>query len=185
MATNPTTQKTDAPTAEEAAQAAAAAEEARQEAERKAREAADAKAAAAAAKPPAAKITGKDSSEDVTTLKLANIMVRRNDVTTIPDTVFEHELPILRALHGEDFVTVRSIEDVQVANFDVNTEFARLKRKYKNPNAADRDVVGTVFGNDPRRLAELAGVPFKAGQARKPKQSMQKPAKKKVIGRKA
>lgn len=170
---------------QEAAEAAQAAQDAKAEAERQQREADLAKAKASAAKPPSARVASDDDEGDnIVTLKQASIIVHRNDLTGIPDTVFEHELPILRQLHGEDFVQVLKTEDVRVADFDANTEFSRLKRKYRNPNAADRDVVGMVYGNDPRRVAEAAGVKFTAGDVRKPKASTQKPGKKKVLGRK-
>lgn len=193
---NPTDNKSDTkpagPSAAEIAAAqkkaeetAANAQQAREQADAAEREAETARLQAGMTKPPSATRARSDSEGDnIITLKQSQVIVHRNDLTGVPTTVFEHEVPILKALHGDDFVQILKTEDVKVANFDANTEFARMKRKYKNPNAADRDVVGMVYGNDPKRLAEAAGVPFKASDARKPKASTQKPAKKgKVIGR--
>lgn len=122
-----------------------------------------------------------NKSQKTDSLVSLDVLVRRDEVTTVPATVFEHELPILRALFGTDFVQEIGRDTVEVADFDANDELARLQRKY---NTKERDVVGLIYGNDPRRIAQEAGVSFKSGDARKPAASSQKPAKKKVIGAK-
>ncbi|MGH8032025.1 MAG: hypothetical protein ACREO8_06575 [Luteimonas sp.] len=114
----------------------------------------------------------------ITTLAQVDVLIFRNDTTSIPDTVFEHELPILRMLHGDAFVKVAGEDTVDVEDFDANDELERLKRKYISKDA---DPVSAVYRNDPRLLAKEAGVTYEAGTSRKPPASEQTPAKKTVL----
>lgn len=160
----------------EAAEAAEAAEKARQEAEEaeRTRVAAEQRAAQAAQQAPKSTVT----------LDVVSVLIRRDEQTEIPVEVFEHEVPVLKALYGENFVFVTGKRQQQVAGFDANTELARLKRKYKvaGANPEGTDVVGRIY-RDGRELAREAGVKYSETEARAPTQSVQKPARKdKVIG---
>lgn len=158
--------------AEEAAKAAEEARLAAEEAERVKAAAAVRAAQASAAAP-----------DDIVTLVVVEALVRRDEQTEIPVEVFEHELPVLRSLYGENFVIVTHKRQAKVAGFDANSELARLKRKYKvagsNPEGAD--AVGRIY-RDGRELAREAGVKYRETTARAPEQSVQSPARRdKVI----
>lgn len=126
----------------------------------------------------------EDADEDTTTVKMAKVLVFRNDKTSIPDTVFAHEVRILRALHSAEQVKVLGEETAEVANFDVDNEYARLNRKY---SSREGNPVGAVYPGA-RELANEIGVKYSGSgeQTRGPARSVQKRGStaKKVIGRK-
>lgn len=93
----------------------------------------------------------------ITTLTQLTVLVIRDQMAKVPAQVFEHELPILFHLFGEDGVEVNDSKTrtVQVANFNVDAEFERLQRKYKHNDAAS---VRAVYGDSARQLAEELGL---------------------------
>lgn len=93
----------------------------------------------------------------ITELKQLTVLVIRDQMAKVPTQIFEHELPILFHLFGEDGVEVDDSKTrvVEVANFIVDAEFERLQRKYKHNNAGS---VYAVYGESPRQLAEELGL---------------------------
>lgn len=159
----------------------------REEAEKALREAEEAERVAAELNGKADTLAA-EAPADVVELTFVTASVRRDEQTDVPVQIFEHELPILRRLHGgEDNVRVISARKRKVANFDAMTEFERLKRKYKvagsNPTGAD--VVNDVY-RSAEDVAKAAGVSIGRGTPRRPPQSLQKTANEdKVIGARA
>lgn len=148
-----------------------AAEQARLDAEEAERKAAEAAEAARAEK-----YAGK-----TVTLKTIDVVITRNDTTEIADTIFEFELPVVRALFGPDFVRVTGEDSAEYEGFNAASELERLKRKYAQKDG--NNPVDLIYRGDPRALAREAGVSYSGQSASKPKKSSQTPAKKKVIGR--
>lgn len=178
----PTSTQPPTASAEELQQQAQKAEADAREAARQAELAKEAEARSSANKPKVAIVGASD--EPTVTLRMLSVKIVRDEKTVIPVDAFEHELPILQAIFGADFVQTASTENVKVANFNAHDELARLKRKYKvagaNPEGAD--VVGRVY-RDARELAQQAGVDFEHGQAKAPAASVQSSARRgKTIG---
>lgn len=97
--------------------------------------------------------------EGVTQLVLFTVTIGRNEVTKVPTQVFQHELPILYHIYGEDLIEVveSRTQYVQVENFDVDNEFDRLQRKYDRSDAG-REAIKQVYGQGSYRLAEELGI---------------------------
>lgn len=59
------------------------------------------------------------------------VLITRGETVKIPDTVFDHELEILGAVHGlENVQTVEGTEGTAELPDDADAEIARLERKY-------------------------------------------------------
>lgn len=97
--------------------------------------------------------------EGVTQLVLFTVLIGRNEVTKVPTKAFQHELPILYHIYGEDLIEVveKLTQYVQVENFDVDNEFDRLQRKYDRSDAG-REAIKQVYGQGSYRLAEELGI---------------------------
>lgn len=104
-----------------------------------------------------------DDAETVTLTSLI-VLIEHDQMSKAPSRVFEHELPVLFELHGEDKVTVveGSAEEVDVDVADVREMYDQLLRKYgkKGENA-----VRTIY---PRvsDLAEELGVEVRRTRVR-------------------
>lgn len=95
-----------------------------------------------------------DEDEERVTLAMARVLITRDNTKTDKD-VFAHEVDILRLIHGEENVEVYGTRDVEVVDFDPQTELDRLLRFYgKNGEEA----VVAVYGRSPARLAQAVGV---------------------------
>lgn len=96
----------------------------------------------------------EDEDEERVTLAMARVLITRDNTKTDKD-VFAHEVDILRLIHGEENVEVYGTRDVEVVDFDPQTELDRLLRFYgKNGEEA----VTAVYGRSPARLAQAVGV---------------------------
>ena len=99
------------------------------------------------------------------TQHLVTIQRPNDPMTRIPTTVFDHELPILFQIYGQDGIVVVESKIIEVANFDIEEEYARLGRKYEpkdNDNALEK-----VYGLDARTLAKELGLPYDSSFAAK------------------
>lgn len=95
----------------------------------------------------------QDENEERVTLAMAKVLITRDNTKTDKD-VFAHEVEILQLIHGESNVEVYGNYDVEVINFDPQTELDRLYRFYgKNGEEA----VGAIYGRDPRKVAQATG----------------------------
>jgi hypothetical protein len=162
----------------EAAAAAAAAEQAKRE-----QEAAKVAADEAAAK---AKQAEKDAADTAATAKKVvkliqlRITIRRDEQTTVPVYAFEHELPVLNAMHGEDNVKVIERDTIEYAGFNPASELQRLKRKYRDRDGSTKSV--DLSYRSASELANAAGVRYAGEEAAKPKRSQVTKGKKRVVG---
>lgn len=161
----------------EAAAAAQAAADARAAEEKAAADKADAEARAKAAEDKA-KAAAKAAKSTVT-LKQLRVTIRRDEQTVVPAYVFEHELPVLHAMHGEDHVKVIETDTVEYAGFNAANELERLKRKYRDRDGTTRSV--TAVYRSPAEVASAAGVRYSGESAVKPKRSQATKPKKRVI----
>lgn len=84
------------------------------------------------------------------------VEITRNEVTKVPATVYEHEIPILHALHGEDRVRLIETYEVEVSGFSVRDEFKRLQRRYNNKQTGD--VVVKAYPMGEAQLADDLGL---------------------------
>lgn len=161
----------DAAKAEAEAAAAAAEQAAREKAEAAARAKQAEKDAEAA----------KQDAKKVVTLTQLRVAVRRDEQTTVPVYVFEHELPVLQAMHGEDNVRVIEHDTIQYAGFNAASELQRLKRKYRDRDGTTKSV--DLAYRNPIELARAAGVRYSGEEAAKPKRSQTTKGKKRVVGK--
>ena len=117
-------------------------------------------------------------SEKVT-LNLIDVLIDRGrDVLTV--AVPEHEIRILRAVHGVDAVTEADEQEGDEDDFDTNAnaEIARLVRKYRRVNSEDPVRIAYPGGADEISKFGFSGT----GKAEKASQSQ---AKKGVKAKKA
>lgn len=95
------------------------------------------------------------------TLTEVVVLIERDAMTKSPTTVYEHEVLILQAIHGEDHVHV--VEEYQVAvpeDFSVADEFERLRAKYdRRLRPGQPSVVVSSWGKNANALAAHLGMP--------------------------
>lgn len=103
---------------------------------------------------------GEDDGDTVN-LEMAKLKITRDNTTTFIEA-FAHEVPIYEALHGEDAVEHYDSYQVEVADFDAQTEHDRLIRKFgKNGKPEVLRLYPHV-----RVLAQTAGVDSKLDSKR-------------------
>ncbi|RLK56238.1 hypothetical protein BCL79_0621 [Stenotrophomonas rhizophila] len=90
-------------------------------------------------------------SNDTVVVTLQQIAIQRSSEVTITDSFFEHEVPILELIHGEDNITVLN-DDYHAIELPNNgaQEYQRLVTKYGDKY---RPIVDQVF---PRGIADVA-----------------------------
>lgn len=83
------------------------------------------------------------------------VLIKRNELTTVPKRVFSHEIVILQAIHGEENIDVveGSEVDLPLAG-DAQAELDRLVRVYGRKQQA---IVLAQYGNA-RQLADELGI---------------------------
>lgn len=96
---------------------------------------------------------------DTVTLDLFDVEVRRSATDTVVATVPEHEIPILRALHGPKRVTkIEGAVDQRDYPASAEGEFNRLLKSYYRVNSSNP--VERVYRDGPEELEEFG---FTAG----------------------
>lgn len=98
------------------------------------------------------------------------VNVSRDSSTTTPTTVYEHELPILELIHGEESVwVVREREGTTPMN--AAEAHAQLLAKYRQ----HQDEVKSIYPS-PKALQRASGLPYTKGDSllSKPKASLLK-----------
>lgn len=95
--------------------------------------------------------------QDTITMTVLHVNIVRDPMVKVATEVFEHELPILEALNGEDNIEVVSEEEVEVANFNVVDEYDRLRRKYRK---LDQGAAIDALGRTPATLAKRLGIKY-------------------------
>jgi hypothetical protein len=99
--------------------------------------------------------------------KHVTVLVDRDMAEKIPTTAFEHEVEILKDIHGEGKITlVTSAPDFPAIEIDAEEEFARLMNAYGS-NDQGQFYAERVFGRTARGLEAYAHRPAKAGKAGK------------------
>lgn len=122
--------------------------------------------------PPPADSPVQANHTDSHVLKECQLLITKNELAKVPTVVYEHEVPILQVVHGEDRVEIVETWDVEVEGFDVVAEFQRLKARYHQPESDN--VVHLIYGVTPDTLAARVGVRLTTAQsARKPASSVQ------------
>lgn len=87
-----------------------------------------------------------------------HITITRDPVVKIPKSVYDHELPILNLLEGEENITILESRTVKVKNLDPHAEYERLVRKYaKHENTT---AVQQVYGVTAQNLADQLGLDY-------------------------
>ncbi len=88
--------------------------------------------------------------------KYVNILIHRGMAETIPATVFEHELDVLRDIHGQVDLADEQVD--RVVEIDPDEEFDRLKNKY-GMNDAGQFYAERVFGVSAKAIEAYAHKP--------------------------
>lgn len=103
--------------------------------------------------------TDTRGDQPVTTLTSVLVTIERDQMMKVAKRVFEHEIPILEQLHGEDMVSVEdgSERDVKVA-MTAEEEYDRLCRRYGKKG---EQAVHFVYGSQSGKLASETGLPGK------------------------
>lgn len=86
--------------------------------------------------------------------KHVQVLVRRDMAEIIGTTVFEHELEILRDIHGDGNVDVDTAIEFEPVEIDSNEEFDRLANVYGS-NDQGQMYVERVIGRGPKQLEAL------------------------------
>lgn len=83
------------------------------------------------------------------------VLIKRNELTTVPKRVFSHEVVILQAIHGEENIEVVEGSEVQLPLIgDAQQELDRLVRVY---GRKQQQIVLAQYGNA-RQLADELGI---------------------------
>lgn len=95
-------------------------------------------------------------SKSTTVLTVALLTIQRSSEVTITDSVFEHEVPILELIHGEENVNVVNDDyhAIEVPN-NATQEYQRLVAKYGDKY---RPVIDQVFRGGARDVAKETGM---------------------------
>ncbi|MGI9302596.1 MAG: hypothetical protein ACR2RB_07810 [Gammaproteobacteria bacterium] len=98
--------------------------------------------------------------ERVLTTRHAQVQVTRGPLEAPVSQVYLHELPILKAIHGDSNVSILD-EDDALREVDAMSEYIRLEGKYGNKPPNDQPWVEVVFGrfDDHRFSSYLEQVP--------------------------
>lgn len=98
---------------------------------------------------------------------MAIVLVSRDSTTTTPTTVFEAEIPILEAIHGEEAITVHR-QYTGKTRMNAAELHAQLLTKYRQNHDEAKAIYPT-----PRAIQRATGLPFTKGDAllAKPKQA--------------
>ena len=104
---------------------------------------------------------------DSLTLKLLNLDIDRGrDVLTV--AVPEHEMRVLRVVHGDDKVRRSAVQEGDEQDFDASAdaEYDRLTRKYHRVNSAD--LVRIAYPNGALQLVDFGFVIGREGASKPP-----------------
>lgn len=86
-------------------------------------------------------------------------VIDRDATVKLPVTVFEYELPVLEAIHGEESVSVHSSKEVRIPDgFNAAEAYNALLRKYPQHHDAVRSVYPRAA-----TLARSAGLSYAQG----------------------
>lgn len=97
--------------------------------------------------------------------KHVKALVARDMAEKVPAHVFEHEVEILKDIHGEGNVEIiDQLPDVKPLEIDANDEMARLINCYGH-NDAGQHYAERVFGRSAKGLEAHAHKPAKAKAA--------------------
>lgn len=95
--------------------------------------------------------------DNTVTLTQHLVLVKRDAMMQVPVRVFDHEIPLLQLIHGDDNIEIKDSEQVEVSNFNVDDEYDRLVRK---DDASKSTAVFQIYGNNPKGLADELGIPY-------------------------
>ena len=97
--------------------------------------------------------------------KHVQVLVRRDMAEVIPVTCYEHEVEVLRDIHGDGAVElVNGLPDVKPVEIDSAEEMDRLMNTY-GANDAGQPFAERVFGRSHRGLEAYAFKPSRKGRA--------------------
>lgn len=97
--------------------------------------------------------------------KHVQVLVRRDMAEVIPVTCFEHEVEVLRDVHGDGAIDViDTLPDVKPVEIDSAEEMDRLTNTY-GTNESGQPFAERVFGRSHRGLEAYAHKPARKGKA--------------------
>ena len=99
----------------------------------------------------------------MSTLERVSLLIQRNANTRIPRTVWSYEVPVVRAIHGEDAVVIVSRNRVKDAKFNADEAFDQLVRKYQGGDA--ERVLRSVYRDAGVLAREVNGSPTPRSEA--------------------
>lgn len=96
--------------------------------------------------------------------KHITVLVRRDMAEAIPVAVFEHEVEILKDVHGEGNVEIIDGADYPPVEIDSGEEMDRLMNSY-GANESGQPYAERVFGRSHKGLEAYAHKPAKKGKS--------------------
>jgi hypothetical protein len=97
--------------------------------------------------------------------KHVTVLVMRDMAEKIPTTVFEHEVEVLRDVHGDGKIEiVNLLPDIAPVEIDTDEEMDRLRNTY-GQSESGQSYAERVFGRSARGLEVHAFKPAKKGAA--------------------
>ena len=95
------------------------------------------------------------------TINRCLVEINRNPTVTVPDEVWDWEIPVLQELHGEQSVQVVSSRTRPIPeDFTAVDAYAQLERKYNTD--AGKQAIRFVY-RSVQALAKASGLPYQNG----------------------
>jgi len=95
--------------------------------------------------------------------RYVDVLLRRNMAETLALTVYEHEVEVLKDVHGDAAVEVVGRADYPPVELDAADEYNRLKTRF-GANDAGQAYVERVFGISARSLEDHAAKHARRGR---------------------
>lgn len=95
------------------------------------------------------------------------VLIRADAMTQTPTEAYDHELPILYEVHGEDRVEIAEGKSkiITIEDFSVDEEYDRLVRRYAL--SQKKEAVRDIYGADPAKLAEELNIKYRRSRGAK------------------
>lgn len=106
------------------------------------------------------------TKENGNRIELSMVIIDRNSATKIADWVPSYEVPVLEAIHGEDYVYVDSTRD-GYTSLNAQGAWSQMLNKYRQEK--DQVKVKAVYPT-PKSLARATGLPWSEGDNKRAKQ---------------
>lgn len=89
-------------------------------------------------------------------MRLVTVLIRRSPMMSVPKVVGEHEVPVLKAVHGDGAIQVEG-DAGEYEVEDAASEYERLALVYGVHVDRKQSYVEIVYGRGPAQLAAALG----------------------------